>query len=208
MLAFNIHLACHVSLLICCAHLPLPSSFVPHVTCHFTSHLCIIPYSFFSLFSHLLSLTPCFSYAHFSPSSHPLLLHFHRDCNAKMSYQLLYPDQTDPKLIKMEMDGTIHTTNISGHAVVVVTAFESESDYNHEIDGSRDYNQSVVVHVEVRPVASLALTPPPFLPKAMPSSRYYSFTLGFTAHFTFDLHDIKGRMFSRTAKSIQYRLNR
>lgn len=184
------------------SHLPCPlaASHFTCVTCHLPFHLSpIIPYSLFlTLFTPFVS--PLVSCMLASPlSSHPLLpLHFRRDCNAKMSYQLLYPDQTDPKLIKVGMDGTIHTTSISGHAVVVVTAFESEL----------DYNQSVVVHIEVCPVASLALTPPPFLPQAMPSSQYYSFTLGYSADFTINLHDTKGRMFSRTAISIKYKLNR
>ena len=115
-----------------------------------------------------------------------------------MSYQLLAPEATDPNLIVLSSLGQVTTAGINGHAVVMVTSFESES----------SFNQSVSVHVEVCPVFSMALTPPPSLPQATPNSKYHSFPLGYSAEFTADLHDNKGRKFSRSAISTKYRLNR
>ena len=121
-----------------------------------------------------------------------------RDGIARMSYQLLLPDETDPNLIILTSLGQITTSGINGHAVVMVTSYESES----------SFNQSISIHVEVCPVSSLALTPPPSLPQATPNSKYHSFPLGYSAEFTADLHDNKGRKFSRSAINIKYRLNR
>jgi nuclear pore complex protein Nup210 len=121
-----------------------------------------------------------------------------RDGIARMSYQLLAPEATDPNLIVLSSLGQVTTAGINGHAVVMVTSFESES----------SFNQSVSVHVEVCPVFSMALTPPPSLPQATPNSKYHSFPLGYSAEFTADLHDNKGRKFSRSAISTKYRLNR
>ena len=137
--------------------------------------------------SHLTLLTP---HTH---TSHPPLS---RDGITRLGYQLLYPAETDPGLIELGTDGTIRTAGINGHALVMVTTFES------------GFNRSVSLHVEVCPVASLALTPHPSLPQATPTSRYHSFPLGYSAEFRADLHDNDGRKFSRSAINIDYRLNR
>ena len=120
----------------------------------------------------------------------PLLSLTFRDGITRLSYQLLYPAETDPGLVELGMDEAIHTTVINGHAVVMITVFEG------------GFNRSVSLHVEMFPVASLALTPHPSLPQATPTSRYHSFPLGYSAEFTADLHDNNGRKFSRSAINI------
>ena len=118
--------------------------------------------------SHLTLLTP---------HTHSSLPPLSRDGITRLGYQLLYPAETDPGLIEVGTDGTIRTVGINGHALVMVTTFES------------GFNRSVSLHVEVCSVASLALTPHPSLPQATPTSRYHSFPLGCSAEFTADLHD-------------------
>ena len=142
-----------------------------------------------------MSKTPCLTFSSLIlPHPSPSLTS--RDGITRLSYQLLYPAETDPGLVELGTDGAIHTTGINGHAVVMVTAFEG------------GFNRSMSFHVEVFPVASLALTPHPSLPQATPTSRYHSFPLGYSAEFTADLHDNNGRKFSRSVISIDYRLNR
>ena len=112
-----------------------------------------------------------------------------------MSYQLLYPSESDTDMIELATNGLVTTSTINGHAVVMVTAFEVDS----------GFNQSVSVHVEVCPVGSLSLTPPPTLAQASPNNKYHSFPLGYSADFSADLHDNKGRVFSKSSVSMKYR---
>ena len=84
-----------------------------------------------------------------------------------MSYQLLYPSESDTDMIEPATNGLVTTSTINGHAVVMVTAFEVDS----------GFNQSVSVHVEVCPVGSLSLTPPLTLAEASANNKYHSFPL-------------------------------
>ena len=63
-----------------------------------------------------------------------------------MSYQLLYPSESDTDMIALATNGLVTTSTINGHAVVMVTTFEVDS----------GFNQSVSVHLEVCPVGSLS----------------------------------------------------
>ena len=59
-----------------------------------------------------------------------------------MSYQLLYPSESDTDMIELATNGLVTTSTINGHAVVMVTAFEVDS----------GFNQSVSAHVVLFPL--------------------------------------------------------
>ncbi|KAL5479756.1 hypothetical protein EMCRGX_G023329 [Ephydatia muelleri] len=86
-----------------------------------------------------------------------------RDGTSHMSYKLLN-DVEGQSVVTLRSQGEVLSSVVNGHAVVMVTALEEEL----------GLNQTVVVHVEVRPVASISLLPVS-IPQAAPNSKQFDF---------------------------------
>eukprot|EP00731_Ephydatia_muelleri_P025269 Em0017g352a len=118
------------------------------------------------------------------------------DGTSHMSYKLLN-DVEGQSVVTLRSQGEVLSSVVNGHAVVMVTALEEEL----------GLNQTVVVHVEVRPVASISLLPVS-VAQAAPNSKYHAFPLGYTAEFAAHLHDNIGRQFDFADVPLGQRLNR
>ncbi|XP_019850460.1 PREDICTED: nuclear pore membrane glycoprotein 210-like [Amphimedon queenslandica] len=151
-----------------------------------------------TVFAKLRLITPSDSHFLLPHNGHAKII-TNRDGVSDISYELVQGcslDEGEP-VVRLLPSGDIFTAGFNGHAVVMVTAHET---------GIR-LNQSIIVHVEVRPLHSLSLmslSPA----KAVLHSKKHSFPLGYSSRFVARLHDAVGRAFDYANIDLSYRLNR
>eukprot|EP00794_Sanderia_malayensis_P016623 gene16623-18313_t len=121
-----------------------------------------------------------------------------RDGVARMSYQVAHCGAKTAKTawpVSVALDGTISTTTTSGSAVIHVTASEDSG-----------IEQTAVVRVEVKTVASITLVPLTTVPYGL--NNLHFIPLSASAKFDVTLHDNVGRKFDVSTISLKHRLHR
>jgi nuclear pore complex protein Nup210 len=152
-----------------------------------------------SIFAKLTLITP--SDHHFLlPQNGLAKIITNRDGSCHITYNLITSscpgDSTHP-LVSVSPNGMVFTAGYNGHAAILVTSHETEL----------QLNQSIIIHVEVRPLYSLSISCLSSV-IACPNSKQHSFPLGYSAPFTANLHDSIGRQFDHGGTELSYRLSR
>jgi nuclear pore complex protein Nup210 len=121
-----------------------------------------------------------------------------RDGNSQILYSICLPQNgqsTDTPSIHISASGQITTGSLDGESVVMVTSVEPYG-----------FNQTVLVHVEVKPIHSLTINS---LSDARASDlRLHAFPIGYNAPYSVLLHDAVGRLFDFSDVPIRHRMNR